>query len=76
MLTPLGKEVFEFVLGVAGSGGFCRTLTFVQPKKPPATCDAECVQRQQFCVYRGRKARLLLQLVVMMWGDQQDFFRC
>eukprot|EP00798_Chlamydomonas_sp_ICE-L_P015583 gene15583-21682_t len=47
------KEVFDFALGTSGTGGFMRTMTFIQPKKPPASVDADCVQRQQFCVYKG-----------------------
>ncbi|KAG2451834.1 hypothetical protein HYH02_003610 [Chlamydomonas schloesseri] len=47
------KSPFEWVYGVPGSGGYTRVLTFWTPKKPPQTMDTRCVQRQQFCVYRG-----------------------
>lgn len=35
------------------AGAFSRTLTFVQPKKPPSSVDSQCVQRQRFAVYQG-----------------------
>lgn len=60
LLQGMGKSVFEHVLGPACGGpphvsgsGFTRTLTFTQPKRPPATVDAHCVQRQQFAVFAG-----------------------
>eukprot|EP00983_Pelagomonas_calceolata_P003641 119216-Pelagomonas_calceolata.AAC.3 len=36
MLAHTNESVFERVLGVKGSGGYGRTLSFRQPKKPPA----------------------------------------
>mmetsp|Transcript_25056 Transcript_25056/g.68102 ORF Transcript_25056/g.68102 Transcript_25056/m.68102 type:complete len:349 (-) Transcript_25056:511-1557(-) len=53
MLAHTNESVFERVLGVKGSGGYGRTLSFRQPKKPPAQVDAECSQRQQFAIYKG-----------------------
>ena len=51
------SSVFDFVVGSAvGPAGFTRSLSFVNPKKPPSTCDALCVQRQQFAVFEVRRA--------------------
>lgn len=57
MLNDMGKSVFEYVLGVTtpqqATAGYARTVMFMQPKSPPATVDARCVQRQQFAVFAG-----------------------
>jgi len=54
VLSKTSQNVFDFVLGTAsGAGGFTRTVTFTNPKKPPASVDSRCVVRQQFCVYPG-----------------------
>lgn len=56
VLHASGRSPFSFVLGpTSASGpstGFIRSVTFIQPKKPPQSVDAECVQRQQFCVFQ------------------------
>eukprot|EP00798_Chlamydomonas_sp_ICE-L_P009638 gene9638-7551_t len=53
ILGPLDVEVFDYVLESSGTGGYCRTMSFVQPRKPPSPVDASCVQRQQYNVYAG-----------------------
>ncbi len=52
VLAATGRTPFDFVLG-ASSHGFVRNVVFVQPKKPPQSVDANCVQRQQFAVFQG-----------------------
>lgn len=63
-LQALSQSPLQFVLGSnplpPGAPAFGRTVTFTQPKKPPATVDSQCVQRQEFAVFTGEAVEPLV----------------
>ena len=51
--------------------GLARTVTFVQPRKPPQTCDTRCVQQQRLSLPSPQSPKALAEVSASMHPTQQ-----